>query len=237
MSHINRTRPRQGLQLVIRRGAGSQISQIFRRASAGSEALPSLARRVRARKSITVTHWLYCAWWYSSTRTSLVTLIDLRALSMQQHAKLPCRGNSSRGDILLEIIQDSPDDRGTLRVRLEQILDKSTSGPGIASSPEAGCGAQPASDHQVRIPNLIKIGREDELEMSGRKKVPSRGRTIAAHLCEHPSLNLARLDRHSMSLTGPEIVDMFLMHSKTASDAGPRRSACRCCQLSHWHRR
>ena len=59
MSHINRTRPRQGLQLVIRRGAGSQISPIFRRASAGSEALPSLARRVR----------------------------------MQQHAKLPCRGN------------------------------------------------------------------------------------------------------------------------------------------------
>ena len=46
MSHINRTRPRQGFQLVIRRGAGSQISQIFRRASAGSEALPSLARRV-----------------------------------------------------------------------------------------------------------------------------------------------------------------------------------------------
>ena len=59
MSHINRTRPRQGLQLVIRRVAGSQISHIFRRASAGSEALPSLARRV----------------------------------SMQQHAKLPCRGN------------------------------------------------------------------------------------------------------------------------------------------------
>ena len=46
MSHINRTRPRQGLQLVIRRVAGSQISHIFRRASAGSEALPSLARRV-----------------------------------------------------------------------------------------------------------------------------------------------------------------------------------------------
>ena len=46
MSHINRTRPRQGLQLVIRRVAGPQISHIFRRASAGSEALPSLARRV-----------------------------------------------------------------------------------------------------------------------------------------------------------------------------------------------
>ena len=46
MSHINRTRPQQGLQLVIRRVAGSQISHIFRRASAGSEALPSLARRV-----------------------------------------------------------------------------------------------------------------------------------------------------------------------------------------------
>ena len=46
MSHINWTRPRQGLQLVIRRVAGSQISHIFRRASAGSEALPSLARRV-----------------------------------------------------------------------------------------------------------------------------------------------------------------------------------------------
>ena len=46
MSHINRTRPRQGLELVIRRVAGSQISHIFRRASAGSEALPSLARRV-----------------------------------------------------------------------------------------------------------------------------------------------------------------------------------------------
>ena len=45
-------------------------------------------------------------------------------------------------------------------------------------------------------PDLIKIGREDELEMSGRKKVPSRGRTIASHLCEHPSLNLARFDRH-----------------------------------------
>ena len=40
MSHINRTRPRQGLQLVIRRVAGSQISHIFQRASAGSEALP-----------------------------------------------------------------------------------------------------------------------------------------------------------------------------------------------------
>jgi len=103
---------------------------------------------------------------------------------------------SSRGDILLEIVQDSPDDRGTLRVRLEQILDKPTSGQGVASSPEAGCDAQPASDRQVRIPDLIKIGREDELEMSGRKKVPSRGRTIASHLCEHPSLNLARLDRH-----------------------------------------
>ena len=62
MSHINRTRPRQGLQLVIRRVAGSQISHIFRRASAGSEALPSLARRV----------------------------------SMQQHAELNCRGNTSR---------------------------------------------------------------------------------------------------------------------------------------------
>ena len=97
---------------------------------------------------------------------------------------------------MLEIVQDSPDDRGTLRVRLEQILDKTTSGQGVASSPEAGCGAQPASDRQVRIPDLIKIGREDELEMSGRKKVPSRGRTIASHLCEHPSLNLARLDRH-----------------------------------------
>ena len=108
---------------------------------------------------------------------------------------------------MLEIVQDSPDDRGTLRVRLEQILDKPTSGQGIASSPEAGCGAQPASDRQVLIPDLIKIGpgahvsvrlslREDELEMSGRKKVPSRGRTIASHLCEHPSLNLARLDRH-----------------------------------------
>ena len=24
---------------------------------------------------------MYCAWWYSSTRTSLVTLIDLRALT------------------------------------------------------------------------------------------------------------------------------------------------------------
>ncbi len=46
MSHINRTRPRQGLQLVIRRVAGSQISHIFRPASAGFEALPSLARRV-----------------------------------------------------------------------------------------------------------------------------------------------------------------------------------------------
>src|SRR5208283_4047788 len=46
MSHINRTRPRQGLQLVIRRAAGPQISSIFRRASAGFEALPSLARRV-----------------------------------------------------------------------------------------------------------------------------------------------------------------------------------------------
>ena len=60
MSHINRTRPRQGLQLVIRRVAGSQISHIFRRVSAGSEVLPSLARRV----------------------------------SMQQHAELPCRGNT-----------------------------------------------------------------------------------------------------------------------------------------------
>ena len=59
MSHFDWTRPRQGLQLVIRRVAGSQISQIFRRASAGSEALPSLAR------------WV----------------------SMQQHAKLPCRGS------------------------------------------------------------------------------------------------------------------------------------------------
>src|SRR5208283_3685976 len=36
---------------------------------------------LRARKSIIVTHWLYCAWWYSCTRTSLVTLIDLRALT------------------------------------------------------------------------------------------------------------------------------------------------------------
>ena len=65
MSHINRTRPRQGLQLVIRRVAGSQISHIFQRASAGSEALPSLARRV----------------------------------SMQQHAELPCRGNTSANTI------------------------------------------------------------------------------------------------------------------------------------------
>ena len=65
MSHINRTRPRQGLQLVIRRVAGSQISHIFRRASAGSEALSSLARRV----------------------------------SMQQHAELTCRGNSSHRDL------------------------------------------------------------------------------------------------------------------------------------------
>ena len=66
MSHINRTRPRQGLQLVIRRVAGSQIAHIFRRASAGSEALPSLARRV----------------------------------SMQQHAKLPCRGNTPSAAIV-----------------------------------------------------------------------------------------------------------------------------------------
>ena len=36
MSHINRTRPRQGLQLVIRRVAGSQISPIFRRAHGDS---------------------------------------------------------------------------------------------------------------------------------------------------------------------------------------------------------
>ncbi len=41
----------------------------------------SSGRGVRARKSIIVTHWLYRAWWYSSTRTSLVTIIDLRALS------------------------------------------------------------------------------------------------------------------------------------------------------------
>ena len=122
---------------------------------------------------------------------------------------------------MLEIVQDSPDDRGTLRVRLEQILDKPTSGQGVASSPEAGCGAQPASNRQARIPDLIKIGREDELEMSGRKKVPSRGRTIASHLCEHPSLNLADLTVMSMSLTGPEIVDMFLMHSKTARVVRP----------------
>ena len=46
MSHINRTRPRQGLQLVIWRVAGSQISHVFRHASAGSEQLPSLAHRL-----------------------------------------------------------------------------------------------------------------------------------------------------------------------------------------------
>ena len=75
---------------------------------------------------------------------------------------------------------------------------------------------------QVRIPDLIKIGREDKLEMSGRKKVPSRGRTIASHLCEHPSLNLRDLTVMSMSLTGPEISwDMFLMHSKTARVVRP----------------
>ena len=45
-----------------------------------------VAKIVRARKSIIVTHWLYCAWWYSSTRTSLVTLIDLRALRRQHLA-------------------------------------------------------------------------------------------------------------------------------------------------------
>ena len=55
MSHINRTRPRQGLQLVIRRVAGSQISPIFRRASAGSEALPSLARRVSMQQHAELT--------------------------------------------------------------------------------------------------------------------------------------------------------------------------------------
>src|SRR5271166_4465710 len=55
MSHINRTRPRQGLQLVIRRVAGSQISHIFRRASAGSEALPSLARRVSMQQHAELT--------------------------------------------------------------------------------------------------------------------------------------------------------------------------------------
>ena len=55
MSHINRTRPRQGLQLVIRRVAGSQISPIFRRASAGSEALPSLARRASMQQHAELT--------------------------------------------------------------------------------------------------------------------------------------------------------------------------------------
>ena len=55
MSHINRTRPRQGLQLVIRRVAGSQISHIFRRASAGSEALPSLAHRVSMQQHAELT--------------------------------------------------------------------------------------------------------------------------------------------------------------------------------------
>ena len=55
MSHINRTRPRQGLELVIRRVAGSQISHIFRRASAGSEALPSLARRVSMQQHAELT--------------------------------------------------------------------------------------------------------------------------------------------------------------------------------------
>ena len=55
MSHINRTRPRQGLQLVIRRVAGSPISPIFRRASAGSEALPSLARRVSMQQHAELT--------------------------------------------------------------------------------------------------------------------------------------------------------------------------------------
>ena len=72
MSHINRTRPRQGLQLVIRRVAGSQISHIFRRAGAGSEVLPSLARRV----------------------------------SMQQHAELPCRGNSLRKTAINDAIRN-----------------------------------------------------------------------------------------------------------------------------------
>ena len=55
MSHINRTRPRQGLQLVIRRVAGSQISHIFQRASAGSEALPSLAHRVSMQQHAELT--------------------------------------------------------------------------------------------------------------------------------------------------------------------------------------
>src|SRR5271157_1497145 len=46
---------------------------------------PAAPRILGVRKSIIVTHWLYCAWWYSSTRTSLVTLIDLRILG--SHAR------------------------------------------------------------------------------------------------------------------------------------------------------
>src|SRR5271166_3103849 len=86
MSHINRTRPRQGLQLVIRRVAGSQISHVFRRARAGSEALPSLARRV----------------------------------SMQQHAELPCRGDTRCGQASLTYLPAAV--RDTIRARVELKL-------------------------------------------------------------------------------------------------------------------
>ena len=48
----------------------------------------------------------------------------------------------------------------------------------------------------IGIPTLIEIRRENKLHMCGCKKVPSRGRTITPHLGEHPTLNLAGLDRH-----------------------------------------
>ena len=52
--------------------------------------------------------------------------------------------------------------------------------------------------------------------MSGRKKVPSRGSTIASHFSEHPALNLARLDRHEHVADWDGNSGHFLDASKTA---------------------
>ncbi len=68
-----------------------------RRASEGSASEPSLARRVRARKSISVTNEVRVQLYHQAQYNQCVTIIDLRALSMCKDAKLSCRGNNSRG--------------------------------------------------------------------------------------------------------------------------------------------
>ena len=60
-----------------------------------NSATSKLARRVRARKSISVTNEVRVQLYHQAQYNQCVTIIDLRALSMQQHAELPCRGNKA----------------------------------------------------------------------------------------------------------------------------------------------